>query len=131
MLSSGAPVLRLTRERRSDIWVLDIQIREERVVRRMCAWCGKALGTKEPSNDPGVTSTICGGCADRLLAYRKPVLVVSREWARLFDELVEMLKDRPEIEVVLDRRDPTEGERADTGWNGPDRRRGRQPFSLE
>ncbi len=100
-------------------------------MRRMCAWCGKDLGGKEPSDDPRVTSTICGDCADRLLAYRKPVLVVSREWARLYEELVEMLKDRPEIEVVLDRREPTEGEGAGTDWRGPDRRRGRQPFSLE
>ena len=97
----------------------------------MCAWCGKDLGTKEPSDDPGVTSTICGSCADRLLAYRKPVLVVSREWARMYDELVERLKDRPEIEVVLERRDPTGGEDAGTDWRGPDRRRSRQPFSLE
>lgn len=100
-------------------------------MQRMCAWCGKDLGAKEPSDDPGVTSTICGDCADRLLAYRKPVLVVSREWARMYEELVEMLKNRPEIEVVLERRDPTGGEDAGTDWRGPDRRRGRQPFSLE
>lgn len=104
---------------------------EEDAVQRMCAWCGKDLGAKEPSDDPRVTSTICGECADRLLAYRNPVLVVSREWTRMYEELVEMLKSRPEIEVVLDRRDPTGEEGADTGWRGPDRRRARQPLSLE
>jgi hypothetical protein len=74
--------------------------------------------------------TICGGCAERLVAFRKPVLVVSREWAHLYEEVLDLLKDRPEIQVVLDRRNPPSGGGEDTGWDGSDRRKG-NPLALK
>jgi hypothetical protein len=81
-------------------------------------------GRGESSEAPEVASSICRKCADELAAYRKPVLVVSREWARMYDQLVELLKGQPEIQVILDRRQtPGAGEGA-AGWDGPDRRRG-------
>lgn len=100
-------------------------------MRRVCAWCGTDLGMKEPLDDPEVAKTICPGCAQRLAQYRKPVLVVSQSWARLYDELLELLKDREDIQVVLDRRDPTCARAKDTAWNGPDRRRNRDPITLK
>jgi hypothetical protein len=115
-------------------------------MRRICAWCGTALGAENLSKDPeagstaadpltgdistgkpsegsGVASTICRSCADDLAAYRKPVLVVSREWARMYDQLVELLRGQPEIQVILDRRQPPGAGEGATGWDGPDRRR--------
>lgn len=100
-------------------------------MRNICAWCGKDLGVKEPLDDPEVAKTICAGCAQRLAQYRKPVLVVSQSWARLYDELLEILKDREDIQVVLDRRGSTHAGAKDTGWNGPDRRRSRDPLALK
>ncbi len=100
-------------------------------MRRMCAWCGTVLGLKEPFDNSDVISTICSGCAERLVAYRRPVLVVSREWARLYEELVEIFKSRPEIQVILDRRDPANGGEGASRRTGPERRRVRQPLSLE
>lgn len=123
-------------------------------MRRICAWCGRDLGVKtaqedlqtetpaadaqearpatpEPPDDSSVTSTICRTCAEQFAAYRKPVLVVSREWARMYDELVEMFKSQPEIQVVLDRRQPkAEGDEGNE-WKGPDRRRRGNPFTLK
>jgi len=66
-----------------------------------------------------------------MAAYRKPILVVSREWARMYEELVEMFKDRPEIQVVLDRRYPGGGGLDGSDWNGPERRGGQHPLVLE
>jgi hypothetical protein len=125
---------------------------EEELVRRKCAWCGRDLGVKEaspnresgaaapadeqPNGDKGaedteVTSTICPRCAGALAAYRKPVLVVSREWARMYEDLVEMLKERPDIQIVIDRRQ-SEGEGTEeNGWKGPERRRKKDPFTLK
>lgn len=123
-------------------------------MRRICAWCGIDLdlenaskgpeagkatanpltadpATKEPSDSSGVTSTICRRCANELAAYRKPVLVVSRDWARMYDQLVELLKGQPEIQVVLDRRQPVEASEESSGWNGPERRKGHQPLAFE
>jgi hypothetical protein len=107
----------------------------------ICAWCGKEVGQEEGHGSaPGSrqatplrdgterreeeenTSTICPNCARRLTNYRKPVLVVSREWARMYDQLVELLKGQPEIEVILDRRGTGGAE-----WSGPERR---QPESF-
>jgi len=104
---------------------------KERALRRICAWCGAGLGEEEPLGDPEVTRTICTACAERLAEYRKPVLVVSRSWTRLYDELLEILKDRQDIQVVLDRRDPTRAGGKDTGWDGPDRRRSGDPLALK
>jgi len=123
-------------------------------VRRICAWCGRDLGATgssdnpegetasidtptgrlgagQRSDDPGVTSTICSGCATALAAYRKPVLVVSQKWARMYEELVELLRDRPDIQVVLDRRQPAEVGDDGGGWDGAERRRDRHPLVLE
>ena len=115
-------------------------------MRRICAWCGVAVEpenapkapesekvegnpltdrppTEEPSDPSNVASTICRSCASDLAAYRKPVLVVSREWARMYDQLVELLKGHPEIQVILDRRQPSGRTEGATGWKGPDRRK--------
>lgn len=126
---------------------------EEELVRRKCAWCGRDLGVKEgnanreaetaaaPADDPPngdkgaedteVTSTICPRCAGALAAYRKPVLVVSREWARMYEDLVEMLKERPDIQIVIDRRQSENEGTEENGWKGPERRRKKDPFSLK
>ena len=31
-------------------------------MRRICAWCGKVLGEKEPFNDNSTTHSICKDC---------------------------------------------------------------------
>jgi hypothetical protein len=98
---------------------------------RICAWCGADLGAKEPLDDPEVAKTICADCSERLVQYRKPVLVVSRSWARLFDELVELLKDREDIQVILDRREPAGTKAKDAGWKGPDRRRNGDSLTIK
>ena len=121
-------------------------------MRRKCAWCGRDLGVKEASanresgtaapageqpngdncaEDTEVTSTICPRCAGALAAYRKPVLVVSREWARMYEDLVEMLKERPDIQIVIDRRQPENEGTEENGWKGPERRRKKDPFTLK
>ena len=123
-------------------------------MRRICAWCGTALGAENASKDPeagstaadpltgdtstgkpsdgsGVASTICRSCADDLASYRKPVLVVSREWARMYDQLVELLKGQPEIQVILDRRESPGAGGEEGGWNGPDRRRSDHPLIVK
>jgi beta-phosphoglucomutase-like phosphatase (HAD superfamily) len=96
-----------------------------------CAWCGKDLGVKEPLKSTEVTKTICAGCAERLAQYRKPVLVVSRSRARLYEELLELLKDREDIQVILDRRDSTRAGPEDAGYDGPDRRQDRDRLALK
>ncbi|MGE5851433.1 MAG: hypothetical protein ACM362_14995 [Candidatus Methylomirabilota bacterium] len=64
-----------------------------------------------------------------MAAYRSPVLVVSREWARLYEELAEMMKVRPDIQVVLDRRQE-KAEDQQSSWDGPERRRTDTPIRL-
>jgi hypothetical protein len=54
---------------------------------------------------------------------------VSREWARLYEELAEMMKVRPEIQVVLDRRQQKAEDQA-SSWDGPERRRADNPIKL-
>lgn len=122
-------------------------------MRRVCAWCGNDLGEKGPSGrqkgkkasakaparragkaksrkDPDVISTICRRCADRLAKYRSPVLVVSQEWERLYEELAEIMKARSDIRVVLDRRqEKTEDQESE--WDGPERRRKDKPVKLD
>ena len=120
-------------------------------MRRICAWCGKEVGAEVSGEAPRTerdaanplqvnpqredtervenqetTSTICPDCAERLTTYRKPVLVVSQEWARMYDQLVEMLKGQPEIEVILDRRGIGSGNDG-VDWSEQERRR---PESL-
>lgn len=115
-------------------------------MRRVCAWCASDLGERGPSDqqtveetaakapastlskaesrrDSDVISTICRRCADWLAAYRSPVLVVSREWARLYEELAALMKDRPDIQVVLDRRQQKSGTDQESDWDGIERRR--------
>jgi hypothetical protein len=96
----------------------------------------RGAGTRRPTatestKEPQVISTICGRCADRFAAYRKPVLVVGQRWARMYDELVEMFKSRPDIQVVLDRRRPAGAAKKAIGWNGPDRRRRKNSLILQ
>jgi hypothetical protein len=93
-------------------------------MQRICVWCGTDLAAGSASNDPEPPSTICRRCADDLAAYRKPVLVVSQDWARMYDQLVELMRGQPEIQVILDRRQPAKAGEGTKGWNGPDRRRG-------
>lgn len=116
-------------------------------MRRICVWCGTDLsagnasndpemkppaadplagdaGTEKPAGAPEPVSTICRRCADDLAAYRKPVLVVSRDWARMYDRLVELMRGQSEIQVVLDRRELTAPDAEATRRDGPDRRRG-------
>jgi hypothetical protein len=123
-------------------------------VRRICAWCGTDLdpesagteaeaekaaanprtsepATEEPSDTSGVTSTICRRCANDLAAYRKPVLVVSREWVRMYDQLIALLKGQPEIQVILDRRQTVGASENTKEWDGPDRRKSQQPLTLD
>lgn len=78
-----------------------------------------------------MASTICAECAERLAQYRQPVLVVSRSWARLYDQLLELLKDREDIQVILDRRDSTSARAKDASWNGPDRRGSGDSLTLK
>jgi hypothetical protein len=119
----------------------------------VCAWCGSDLGEKKPAGrpkgkkaaakasargarigksrkDPDVVSTICRRCAKRLAAYRGPVLVVSQDWARLYEELAEIMKDRPDIRVVLDRRQEKTEDR-ESEWDGPERRRKDKPVEID
>jgi hypothetical protein len=46
------------------------------------------------------------------------VLVVSQDWAHLYPELPEILRGRPDIQVVLDRRDPSAQETGHRGSEG-------------
>ena len=89
----------------------------------VCAWCGADLGTRAPMSGPQVARTICAECAKHLAKYRQPVLVVSRSWARLYDTLFQLLRDREDIQVILDRRDPARAKHKSARWKGPDRRR--------
>jgi len=121
-------------------------------VAKVCAWCGTELKRVEPNGNspaagaqaPGavpsgpsapayegeVDASICRACADRLASYQGPVLVVSREWARLYDQVAEILKARPDIRIVIDRRQPT-GEAGSGSYQGPERRRPNPPLTLK
>ncbi len=88
-------------------------------MRRVCSWCQKDLGEKEPFEDPAITSTVCRGCLGELVTPEmRSLLVVRRDAASLYSEFRELLKDRPEVQVILDRR---YGER----------RRSRRPVTKE
>ena len=121
---------------------------------RMCVWCGSELDEdnapedsemKRHAGDPlagepragdaegssETAPTICRRCAEGLATYRKPVLVVSRDWARVYDQLVELLKGQSDIQVILDRRE-SPGPGAEAGkWDGPDRRKKGQSLIVE
>ena len=112
---------------------------------RICVWCGGELEseTEQRAENPSARETgaeglgsasqpsICHRCADGLAAYRKPVLVVSRDWARLYDRLVELLKGQPEIQVIVDRRQPAVPGEEEARWDGQDRRKKGQPLIVE
>lgn len=122
-------------------------------MRKVCAWCGTVLKSVEPAGAPApdgteeagiappsegsapayegeVDASICRACADQLASYRGPVLVVSREWARLYSEVVEILKARPDIRIVVDRRQPP-GQAGGDSYQGPDRRRPTPPLTIK
>jgi hypothetical protein len=40
----------------------------------------------------------------------------------MYDRLVELLRGQPEIQVILDRRQPPAPDAEATRWDGPDRR---------
>jgi hypothetical protein len=83
------------------------------------------------AQDLSTSGTICRACADRLTTYRRPVLVVSREWARLYEDIAALLKSRPDIQVIIDRRHaPRDGSTAGT-WTGPNRRASDEPLGLK
>jgi len=74
-------------------------------VRRICSWCQKDLGVKEPLDDPTITSGICRECLGELVTPEmKGYLVVSRPFAHLYSDASELLRSRPEIRVIVDRR---------------------------
>ena len=121
----------------------------QRTVERKCAWCGLPVNEKTPetatecsvphptaptvtvAQDPGPSTTICKACAGHLTTYRKPVLVVSRKWARLYEDIAALLKSRPDIQVILDRRHTSrDGSGTDT-WSGPNRRATDEPLGLK
>jgi len=120
---------------------------------RKCAWCGQVMGEAahgspaDVAADQGAThatgedaprspdlstsGTICRACAQRLTTYRRPVLVVSREWARLYEDIAALLKSRPDIQVIIDRRHaPRDGSSAGS-WTGPNRRASDEPLGLK
>jgi len=121
-------------------------------VRKVCAWCGTELKAVEPTATPAasdahapggtpaaasapayegeVDASICRACADRLASYQGPVLVVSREWARLYEQVAEILKARPDIRIVIDRRQP-EVQPDGGAYQGPERRRPNPPLTLK
>jgi hypothetical protein len=49
----------------------------------------------------------------------------------MYEDLVEMLKGRPDIQVVIDRRGSADGGEGKNGWKGPERRRKKDPLSLK
>jgi hypothetical protein len=55
----------------------------------------------------------------------------------MYEDLVEMLRGRPDIQIVIDRRrsaderDGKDGKDGKDGWKGPERRRKKDPFSLK
>ena len=121
-------------------------------MRKVCAWCGTELKAVEPNGMPTpagaeapgerpsggsapayegeVDASICRACADRLASYQGPVLVVSREWARLYEQVAEILKARPDIRIVIDRRQP-EVQPDGGAYQGPERRRPNPPLTLK
>ncbi len=121
---------------------------------QICVWCGaeleagdtsKDLEVKGPGGDPPAREasaggseeaseprpTICRRCAAGLAAYRKPVLVVSRDWVRMYDQLVELLKGQPDIQVIVDRRQSSAPGEEAARWDGPERRKKGQSSIVE
>lgn len=83
---------------------------------RICAWCHRYLGIKH-SHQGGISHGICAPCAARQHWKEAPVLVVSPELKHVVPVLQELLRGKPEIQIVVERRN---GDRR----NGVERRRG-------
>ena len=116
-----------------------------RAVDRTCAWCGQQLSEMTAAaapersgehtaaapatvpQDPVATASICKSCAARITSDRHPVLVVSQEWARLYEDIGGLFRSRPEIQVVLDRRQAA----GKDNWTGPERRSSSEPIELK
>ena len=71
---------------------------------KVCAWCERFLGIKEPVENPTVTHGICQPCFARQTWDEQPVLVISPDQQHLAPTLSEMLRGLPEIKVIVDRR---------------------------
>jgi hypothetical protein len=81
---------------------------------RVCAWCHRYLGTKH-SHQGGISHGICGPCAARQHWKEAPILVVGRELTHVVPVLEELLRGKPEIQILVERRN---GDRR----NGDERR---------
>jgi hypothetical protein len=71
---------------------------------RVCAWCQKFLGLKEPLSQVDVSHGICASCSARQQVEDFPILVVSRSRADTLPILQDLLGSAPEIKIVVDRR---------------------------
>ena len=69
----------------------------------VCAWCERYLGSK-PSKHGGVTHGICGPCQARQRWREAPTFILEPTRAELLPILKELLRGKPEIPVVIDRR---------------------------
>ena len=85
---------------------------------RVCAWCQRYLGIKHP-HQGGISHGICRPCSARQHWKEAPVLVVSPEMKHVIPVLEELLRGKPEILVMLERRN---GDRR----NGDERRKARR-----
>jgi len=70
----------------------------------VCAWCERFLGLKDPKGSVEITHGICAACAARQDLAESATLVVSRRRADTLPILEDLLKNVPEIRVVVDRR---------------------------
>lgn len=89
----------------------------------VCAWCDRFLGP----DDAEVTHGICTACTSRQRWRDSPVLVVAPHREPLVPVLRQLLQGRPEVRIVVDRRqDHRRREAADASVerrSGQDRRR--------
>jgi len=76
----------------------------------VCAWCERYLGSK-PSKHGGVTHGICEPCQARQRWRETPTFIVEPGRAELLPILKQLLRGKPEIPVVIERRN---GERRRT-----------------
>jgi hypothetical protein len=95
---------------------------------RVCAWCHRYLGIKH-SHQGGISHGICRPCMARQHWKEIPVLVVSPELKHVVPVLEELLRGKPEIRIVLERRSGDRrraGERRTTQGEGAARRADRR-----
>ena len=59
----------------ANAWLINVYTPEvnrgKTILRVICAWCGKDLGTKDGEGTSGISHGICKECADRMLARIK------------------------------------------------------------